>query len=81
MLVIINVCYFTSMCCEDVSFVINYCIATRVCHCNGEWGPVHCHPSLQLVEELVCYHYRSSKHAYCSCIMYSLNHLYLKIVS
>ena len=25
--------------------------ATRVCHCNGEWGQVHCRPSLQLVQE------------------------------
>ena len=26
---------------------------TRVCHCNGEWGQVHCRPSLELVQELV----------------------------
>ena len=35
---------------KDVLFV---CIATRVCHCNGEWGQVHCRPSLELVQELV----------------------------
>ena len=34
-------------------FVYFLPIASRVCHCNGEWGQVHCRPSLQLVEELV----------------------------
>ena len=28
-------------------------VATRVCHCNGSWGPVHCSISVELVEEQV----------------------------
>ena len=43
---------------KSISHVLN-CIhlsirtAIRVCHCNGQWGPVHCHTSLQLAQELV----------------------------
>ena len=41
---------------------------SRVCHCNGEWGHVHCYPSIQLVEELV---WRQC----CLIPVYSLKHL------
>ena len=48
-------CSFTLKCCQLTEDVSCKCMhaATRVCHCNGEWGQVHCRPSLQLVQELV----------------------------
>ena len=45
--------------------------ATRVCHCNGEWGQVHCRPSLQLVQELVWI----SSHALSHCLAFCVTQL------
>ena len=70
-----------TVCCPTacmLSFVYNIAATScRVCHCNGEWGQVYCHPSLQLVEELVWKQYTDNLgqvYILHLCI-YSLKHL------
>ena len=44
-------------------------IGTRVCHCNGTWGPEPCQATIGQVEKLVCVFNRFLLPNYCLLLM------------